>query len=137
VALLLKGKLPGVPSFGYAIFDVRHLAELHVRAMTAPEANGQRYIGAGPFVSMSDIAKILREHGGALAKKVTTRKLPDMLVRLVGLFDPKVGGQLFELGKRRQPSSAKAERQFGWSSRPVEQTILDTAHTLQTVGALI
>lgn len=137
VALLLNGKLPGVPNFGYAIVDVRDLAELHVRAMTTPEANGQRYIGAGPFTSMSDIAQILREHGGALAKKVPTRKLPNMLVRLVGLFDPKVRGQLFELGKRRQPSSAKAEREFGWSSRPVEQTILDTAHSLQTVGALI
>ena len=52
VAVLLNGSLPGVPGFGYAVVDVRDLADLHVRAMTAPQAAGQRYIGSGPFVSM-------------------------------------------------------------------------------------
>lgn len=136
VALLLNGELPGLPNFGYAVVDVRDLAELHVLAMTAPQAHAQRYIGAGQFVSMSDIARILRERVGDLAKKVPARKLPDVLVRLVGLFDPKVRGQLFELGKVRQPSSRKAETELGWSRRTVEQTIVDTARSLQAAGAL-
>jgi dihydroflavonol-4-reductase len=136
VALLLNGELPGLPNFGYAVVDVRDLAELHVLAMTAPQAHAQRYIGAGQFVSMSDIARILRERVGDLAKKVPARKLPDVLVRLVGLFDPKVRGQLFELGKVRQPSSRKAETELGWSCRAVEQTIVDTARSLQAAGAL-
>jgi len=35
---------------------------------------------------------------------VPTRKLPDWLVRIVGLFDGEVRGQLFELGKVRRLS---------------------------------
>jgi dihydroflavonol-4-reductase len=57
VAKLLKGEFPGLPRFGWAVVDVRDLADLEVRAMTAPQAAGQRYIGSGPFFSMSDIAQ--------------------------------------------------------------------------------
>jgi dihydroflavonol-4-reductase len=83
--------------------------------------------GAGPFISMSEIAKVLKERLGDKAKKVPTRKLPDWVVRLVGLFDSEVRGQVFELGKVRRLSSAKAEKDLGWSFRPCEDTLVDTA----------
>lgn len=137
VAKLLNGELPGLPSLGYAVVDVRDIADLQVRAMTAPQALGQRYIASGPFISMGDIAKILIDGLGERAKKVPTRNLPDWLVRIVGLFDREVRGQLFELGKERRPSSAKAQKELGWSYRPVKETIIDTAISLETVGALV
>jgi dihydroflavonol-4-reductase len=73
---------------------------------------------------------------GNKGKKVPTRKLPDWVVRFVGLFDKEVAGQLFELGKVRRPSSAKAEKELGWTPRPWEETIIDTARSLEAVGAL-
>jgi dihydroflavonol-4-reductase len=85
---------------------------------------------------MSEIANVLKARLGDKARKVPTRKLPDWLVRLVGLFDSEVRGQLFELGKVRRPSSSKAEKELGWSTRPVEETITDTATSLEAVGAL-
>lgn len=85
---------------------------------------------------MNDIAHVLKDRLGDKAKKVPTRKLPNWLVRLVGLFDTEVRGQLFELGKVRRLSSAKAENELGWSYRPVEETIIDTATSLEAVGAL-
>jgi dihydroflavonol-4-reductase len=136
VAKLLKGEIPGLPRFGYGIVDVRDLADLEVRAMTAPQAAGQRYIGSGPFISMSEIANVLKERLGDKAKKVPTRRLPDWVVRLVGLFDGEVRGQVFELGKVRRLSSAKAEKDLGWSFRPWEDTLVDTATSLEDVGAL-
>ena len=104
--------------------------------MVAPQAAGQRYIGSGPFISMSQIANVLKDRLGVKAKKVPTRKLPDWVVRSVGLFDSEVRGQLFELGKVRRPSSAKAEKDLGWSTRRLEDTIVDTATSLDAVGAL-
>lgn len=104
--------------------------------MTAPQAVGQRYIGSGPFISFSQVANILKERLGDRAKKVPTRQLPDWIVRLVGLFDNEVRGQLFELGKVRRASSAKAQKELGWSFRPWQDTILDTATSLEAVGAL-
>ena len=136
VAKLLKGEIPGLPRFGYPIVDVRDLADLEVRSMTAPQAAGLRYIGSGPFISMSEIANVLKKRLGDKAKKVPTCKLPDWVVRLVGLFDSEVRGQLFELGKVRRPSSAKAEKDLGWSPRPWEDTIVETATSLEAVGAL-
>jgi dihydroflavonol-4-reductase len=50
-AKLLKGEFSGLPRFGYAVVDVRDLADLEVRAMTPPQAAGQRYIGSGPFIA--------------------------------------------------------------------------------------
>jgi dihydroflavonol-4-reductase len=136
ITKLLKGEIPGLPRFGYGIVDVRDLADLEVRAMTAPQASGQRYVGSGPFIFMSEIAKVLKQRFGDNAKKVPSRKLPDWIVRLVGLFDKEVRGQEFELGKVRRLSSAKAQKDLGWSSRPWEDTILDTATSLAAVGAL-
>ena len=136
VAKLLKGEIPGLPRLGYPIVDVRDLADLEIRAMTAPRAAGQRYIGSGPFISLSEIANVLKERLGDQAKKVPTRELPDWVVRFVGLFDSEVRGQLFELGKVRRPPSAKAEKDLGWPSRPLEDTIVDTATSLEAVGAL-
>jgi hypothetical protein len=74
---------------------------------------------------------------GQKRRKSAYRKLRDWIVRVVGLFDNEVRGQLFELGKVRQRSSAKAEKDLGWSSRAVEETIVDTATSLETQGALI
>ena len=136
VDMLMKGELPGLPRLAYTVVDVRDLADLHIRAMLDPRAAGQRYLGTASFVSMSDIARILKNGLGAGAQRVPTRELPDFLVRIVGLFNPAVRGQLFELGKERRGSSQKAVSQLGWATRPVEQTILDTATSLTAIGGL-
>ena len=136
ISKLLTGEIPGLPRFGYPVVDVRDLADLEVRAMTASQAAGQRYIASGPFIPMSDIAHILTDRLGAKANRVPTRKISDWLVRIVGLFDGEVRGQLFELGKVRRLTSAKAEKELGWSYRPVEETIIDTATSLDAIGAL-
>ena len=79
-------------------------------------------------MSMSEIANVLKEHLGDKAKKVPTRKLPDWLVRFLGLFDSEGRGQLFQLGKVRRLSSAKGP----WMVISlVERTIIDTATSLR------
>ena len=48
---LLKG-MPAVPRLGFSFVDVRDVADLQIRAMTAPEASGQRLIAVGEFAWM-------------------------------------------------------------------------------------
>jgi len=103
--------------------------------MTAPQAALRGYIGSGPFMSMSEIANVLKEGLGDKAKKVPARKLPDWLVRIVVLFDSELRSQLFEMGKVRRPSSAKAEKELGWSFRPVEETANVGEARLREVGS--
>ena len=54
--------MAGFPALrvGFSIVDVRDVADLHIRAMTSPEAAGGRFIAAGDFMWVADVAKTLR-----------------------------------------------------------------------------
>ncbi len=135
VKKLLDGSLPGLPRFGWPLVDVRDIADLHVRAMVRPEAAGQRFIGAGPFYWMADIAHVLKARlPEKVAKRVPSRSLPNWLVRASSLFDPTVRGRLFELGKERPVSPEKARRILGWSPRSNDDAIVATAESLIALG---
>ena len=134
VKKLIDGSLPGLPRFGWPLVDVRDIADLHLRAMTQDAAAGQRYIGAGPFFWMSDIAAVLRQRIPSLARRVPRRTLPNWLVRVSARFDPVVRDRLFELDKHRPVSSEKAQRELGWRPRSNEDSIADTAESLLQHG---
>lgn len=129
VERLLKGT-PGAPRIGFSIVDVRDVADLQIRAMTAPEAGGERFVAVAQFRWMAEVAEILRDRLGEDAGKVPTRKVPDLLVRAMGLFDPGVRSITGQLGRKLTYSSAKAERLLGWTPRPVEETVVDCARSL-------
>jgi len=126
---LLKG-MPGTPRLGYSIVDVRDVADLQIRAMTAPEAGGERFIAVARFQWMSEVAEVLRDRLGPAASKVPKRSVPDLVVRGMGVFDPSVRTIVGQLGRRVEMSSEKAKARLGWSPRPVEETVVDCAQSL-------
>jgi nucleoside-diphosphate-sugar epimerase len=134
VQRLLTGKVPGLPRLGFNIVDARDVADLHIRAMTAPEAAGQRFIAAGAFAWMADLAALLRAKLGADAAKVPTRKVPDFVLRLASLFDKDLGAVTPNLGHRHDYTSAKAQKLLGWRPRTTEETVLDCAKSLIANG---
>jgi nucleoside-diphosphate-sugar epimerase len=134
VQRLLHGA-PGMPRLGFTLVDVRDVADLEIKAMTAPEAGGERFIAADQFLWMSDVGAVLRERLGDRAKKVPTRNLPNILVRTLALFDPGIRSVVGGLGKRTDLSSEKARSTLGWTPRPVEDSITETAESLIRHGA--
>jgi nucleoside-diphosphate-sugar epimerase len=126
---LLKG-MPGVPRIGFSIVDVRDVADLQIRAMTEPQAGGERFVAVTRFRWMSEVAEILREQLGSSASKVPKRGVPDLMVRAMALFDPGVRSITGQLGKKLTYSSAKAEDLLDWSPRPDDETIVDCARSL-------
>lgn len=131
---LLGGEFPGTPKLGFPIVDVRDIADLHVRAMTHPDAPGQRFLGACEFWWMADMATVLKDNLGIRARKVPTRPLPSWMVRLIARMDPVTRSVVFELDKRREAPGEKARRVLGWSPRTVEASIIDTAESLIREG---
>ena len=126
---------PGCPQLYFGVVDVRDVADLHLRAMTDPAAKGERFIAvSGEVMSMLDIATVLKARLGDAARKVPTRQLPDWLVRVVALFDPRMRQLLPLLGHIRNATSAKAERVLGWKPRSREDAIVATAESLVTFG---
>jgi dihydroflavonol-4-reductase len=134
VRLMLNGRMPLLPRIGFGIVDVRDLVDLHILAMTSPAAAGERFIASGDFLWFSDIARLLREHLGAQAAKVPTRILPDLVVRLGGLFNAEMAQLAPNLGQRTSVSSAKAERVLGWRTRAAHASIIDAAMSLIARG---
>ncbi|RKG90155.1 NAD-dependent epimerase/dehydratase family protein [Corallococcus terminator] len=134
VARMLRGELSPLPRLGFSIVDVRDLADLHLKAMTAPGAAGERFAGSGDFLWMSDMARVLREHLGGPAAKVSTRTAPDFLVRFGALFNPEIRQLMPNLGLRRTFSTAKAERMLGWRARPATEALVASAESLVRQG---
>jgi dihydroflavonol-4-reductase len=126
---LLDG-MPAMPQLGFTFVDVRDVADLHLRAMTAPAAGGERFIAADEFLWTADVAKVIRERLADAAPKVPTRVAPNLLVRAMSLIDAGVRPYVSDLGKRQWMSSEKARRQLGWTPRPIEDSIEDTARAL-------
>jgi nucleoside-diphosphate-sugar epimerase len=137
VQRMMDGAMPGTPQLYFGAVDVRDVADLHLRAMTHPAAKGERFLAvAGDFLSMLDIAKILKARMGASAKRVPTRQLPNWMVRLAALRDPAIKLILPELGKRKNGTNEKARRVLGWMPRSNEEALVATAESLVRLGLL-
>jgi dihydroflavonol-4-reductase len=115
---------------------VRDIADLHFRAMLAEGIAGERFIGANDFWWLSQMADVLKRRLGTRARKVPSLKIPGFAVRLSAMFDPVIRDRLFELGKQRPVSNAKARRVLGWSPRGNEEAVVATAESLLAEGVV-
>ncbi|MFM5913836.1 MAG: SDR family oxidoreductase [Chakrabartia godavariana] len=136
VKKLMDGSLPGLPHFGFSVVDVRDVADLHVRCLTAPNMAGERFIAAGPFLWMGEVAAILKQGLGPQGRKVPTRKLPNFLVKLSALFDPVIKQVVGELDNVRDASAQRAKDILGWQTRDPAESILDTARDMIRLGVV-
>ncbi|MEU8690053.1 NAD-dependent epimerase/dehydratase family protein [Streptomyces sp. NPDC048665] len=118
VKAMLDGTMSIAPRQRFGIVDVRDLADLHVRAMAAPEAAGKRFLAVadGPALSFLEIAEILRRRLGPLAARVPTQEAP-------GDEPP-----------RPVIHNDRAREELGWRPRPVETTVVQTAESLRGPG---
>ncbi len=131
---LLDGQ-PGCPKINTCVVDVRDVADLHLRAMTDPAANGERFLAAsGESLWMVEIARLLNQRLGKGAKKVSTRVLPNWFIRVVALFNPAMRGIVPHLGVNMNASGDKAKRLLGWAPRSREDAIVATAESLIKLG---
>lgn len=128
---MLNGEMRSCPKLIFGYVDVRDVADLHFKAMTMPQANGQRFIAvAGASLSFLDTAHILRNNLGEKAFKVPTKEIPDWLIKLLSLFNPKLKMITPLLGSVKHASNEQAKSLLGWQPRSNEAAILATANSL-------
>jgi dihydroflavonol-4-reductase len=128
VDTMLKGKMALLPPVAMQFVDVRDLADLHIRTLFSPEAIGQRYIAMGSARRFSEIAALLTEV--APASKISTREMPSWMLRLLGLAVPDTRTLVSMLGNTATLRADKAARELEWRTRPVDESVLDTARSL-------
>jgi nucleoside-diphosphate-sugar epimerase len=137
VQRLMDGALPGCPKLRFGVVDVRDVVDLHLRAMTDPVANGERFLAvAGDFMRVQEMALALKSRLGDAARKVPTRELPSWLVKLVALGDGTVRQIVPDLDKYKNATADKARRMLGWSPRSNEDALAATAESLLRLGLL-
>jgi nucleoside-diphosphate-sugar epimerase len=117
---MLDGTMPVVRRQRFGVADVRDVADLHIRAMAAPEAAGKRFLALadGPTISFLGMAEILRERLGPLAARVPTEEAPG----------PEPPALIID--------NDRAKQELGWRPRAAETTIVETAESLRDLGLL-
>jgi nucleoside-diphosphate-sugar epimerase len=136
VRRILTGEMARFPDMWLPIVDVRDVAAAHVLALSAPDAAGERFIVAGQGgMTLSEIAATLRSRLGPDAGRVGSGRVPTPAVRLAAFFNPKLREAAAELGRVKKIDGSKAREVLGWSARPTEQTVLDTARSLLQIDS--
>ena len=130
VRRLLAREVPASPRIGWAVADVRDVAEAHVAAMFTPEAANQRFCCATGHAWMPDIASILHQHFGPRGFRVPTRTLPDVVMRAMALFDPSLRMVVHKLGRRVDVSTEKIMRILQWRPRSIRHAVVDMGESL-------
>jgi dihydroflavonol-4-reductase len=127
----LKRKFPAYVETGLNLVDVRECARGHIAALEKGKP-GERYILGGENLTLKQILDKLGEITGLTSPKL---KLPYMFAFAAGLVDEAVTGRLLKrepratvdtvrMGKKKMfASSARAERELGWHTVPVDDAL--------------
>jgi dihydroflavonol-4-reductase len=134
---LMKENTLGSPKINCGFVDVRDVADLHLRAMTDPAANGERFLAtAGESIWLVQIAEVLKRRMGKAAEHIKVRELPNWLIRLAAVWNPAAKVLVPMLDNVMNSTSEKAIRLLGWKPRSTEEAIVATAESLVRLDLL-
>lgn len=85
---------------------------------------------------MTGIAEILKEEYGPRGYKVATRPLPAWIIRVAALFSGEAKLAVDMLGSKHEVTAEKAVRELAWTPRPLRESVLETAESLISAGAV-
>lgn len=136
--LLLKrmfdGSLPAAAKIAFIVVDVRDVAAAHVAAITSDFARGRRFpMGNGTF-SLMDLAGMLKRGLPDRSGKLPRFEVPDWVVRLVGIVDADIRGNLGELGVVKRTEATEVRQLLGRDLISAEEATLSSARSLIAQG---
>lgn len=135
---LLNGSMKAIPDIQLNVVDVRDVADLHIRAMISPEANGQRFIAsADGHISMLEIARLLKYKYPGVSQKISLKSLPSWVLNVASFFNAKAREGVLLMKMNRNVSNAKAKQVLNWNPIvPQEQTILASMESIIKHGLI-
>lgn len=137
IQTMLNGGMRAFPNLFIPIVDVRDVASAHILAMTNPAAAGERFLlSNGQALAMKEIGAILKAELGDAARHVPARSVPDLMLRVVGLFNAEVRPIVTDLGYAKKTSNEKARRVLQWVPRAPREAIAAAAHSMVEKGLL-
>ena len=134
IARLLRGKDPMLPDIGFAVVDVRDVAEAHLRALQNPSSAGKRFPCVTGMMTMPEMGKALKR--AYPNRRIATRVAPKFMLRLLAMFDPQIRAILPELGQSHAVSNARARADLDMRFISAEGALRASAEWLITRNAL-
>lgn len=125
---ILRHRDPMLPRMGFSSVDVRDVSALHLAAMDDPGTVGLRIMAVERFLWFRDIAQAIK--AAYPDRRVTTRVAPDVVVRLLSVFDPAIRSILPDLGRVTQMDNSRARQVLGRPLRSAEDGAVETAKVL-------
>ena len=126
----------GAPRWGFAIVDVRDLADAHIAAAFSPAAHGRNII-VGHESNLFEASQLLKDKYGQYP--LPSRAAPKWLVWLVA---PYIGGGMTRKIVSRNldlpclVDNSKAKRELGINYRPLQESMEDMFQQMIDVGIL-
>ncbi|ASK32282.1 aldehyde reductase [Chryseobacterium sp. T16E-39] len=128
---MLDGSMKLIPNIELAIVDVRDLADLHIRAMEDPKANGERFLALSDgTMTLPEIADFLKKEMPEVSQKISNKKVADWVIRFAAIFNSRAKAIAPLLGINRKASNAKAKNVLSWKPRTNKEAIIATVNSL-------
>ncbi len=131
---LLRRQVPGSARTKFSFVDVRDLADALARGMTTRDAAGQRFCCVAMTPWMQYIALTLAKNFSARGYRVPTGQIPNLMIRALALFDPKVRIVVPALDWDYDISTTRIKTVLGWQPRDPETTLVETAESMIRLG---
>ena len=134
---MLEGNMPGFPNLFIPIIDVRDVASAHLLAMSHPGAADERFLlSNGRALPMKEIGATLKAELGEAARRVPTRSIPDLVLRIAARFNPQLRPFVPDLGYAKRTSNAKARRMLEWTPRDPHEAIVAAGMSMVGKGLI-
>lgn len=137
VEQLLNGQVKAVPQVKSGYVDVRDVASLHLLAMTAPQADGERFLATtGETLSMLEVADVLLGAFPQYASRLPQKTIPNSVIKLAATFKPDLRMLATLVGKYADTSNEKAKKLLGWQPRSAADSIIATGQSMIDLGII-
>ena len=130
----MKGKFPGAPKFAVLISDVKDIAKAHVACIGNKKVGGRRLIVGKDVKRLVELSQIIAEAMPEYKKKLPTKELPNLMVKLISYIDSSAKTMIPDLGIMMQTDPSYAEEILGFKFKPAKGCISENAKSVVRLG---
>ena len=130
----MKGKFPGAPKFAVLISDVKDIAKAHVACIGNNKVGGRRLIVGKDVKRLVELSQLIAEAMPEYKKKLPTKELPNLMVKLISYIDSSAKTMIPDLGIMMQTDTSYAEEILGFKFKPAKGCISENAKSVKRLG---
>ncbi len=130
----MKGKFPGAPKFAVLISDVKDIAKAHVACIGNNKVGGRRLIVGKDVKRLVELSQLIAEAMPEFQKKLPTKELPNLMVKLISYIDSSAKTMIPDLGIMMQTDTSYAEEILGFKFKPAKGCISENAKSVVRLG---